>query len=79
MPRLVERPWFGPRRLPGYGWSPVTWQGWAVSVGFFAAILLCAFLIPNVVIKVIAEVVLVVLLVTTCALTGTRPGGKRWW
>ena len=38
----------------------------------------CAFLVPNIVAKVIVEVVLIAALVTVCALTGTRPGG-RWW
>jgi hypothetical protein len=44
---------------------------------FVAAILLCAFLLPATVPKVVAEIVLVVLLIAVCALTGTRPGG-RW-
>lgn len=73
MPRLVEKPWFGPRKLPGWGWSPVTWQGWAVIAIFLVAIFACAFLLPGAVPKVIAEIVLIALLVVTGWLTGTRP------
>ena len=76
MPRLVEKPWFGPRRVFGWGWTPVTWQGWAVIAVFVVAIAACAVLLPGVAAKVIAEVVLIVLLLAVCALTGTRPGGS---
>ena len=78
MPRLVEKPWFGPRRLPGWGWTLITWQGWVVTAILLAAILSCGFLITSVTMKVVVEVTLVVLLIAACALTGTRPGG-RWW
>jgi hypothetical protein len=76
MPRVVERPWFGPRRLPNWGWSPITWQGWVVTAVFLAATLACAFLIPDVATKFITEVILVALLIAVCALTGTRPGAR---
>ena len=73
MPPLVKKPWFGPRHLPGYGWSPVTWQGWLVIVVFVAAIFACAFLVPGVALKVGTEIVLIALLLAVCLLTGTRP------
>lgn len=25
--------WFGPKYL-GYGWYPITWEGWAIVIGF---------------------------------------------
>src|SRR5262245_44285331 len=31
MERLMGRPWFRRRSL-GFGWRPVSWQGWAVSL-----------------------------------------------
>jgi hypothetical protein len=77
MPRLVEKPWFGPRRLMGWGWTPASWQGWAVIAVFLAAVFLCAYLVPGVALKIIAEVVLIGLLVLTCWLTGTPPGGPH--
>jgi hypothetical protein len=76
MPPLVKEPWFGPRRLLGYGWSPVTWQGWLVIVVFVAALFACAFLLPGVGLKVGAEIVLIALLLAVCLLTGTRPSSR---
>lgn len=28
----TRRYWFGPRRI-GFGWRPVTWEGWLVTIG----------------------------------------------
>ena len=28
---MSERPWFGPKRR-GIGWTPVTWEGWLVTL-----------------------------------------------
>jgi hypothetical protein len=78
MLRLTQNPWFGPRRTLGWGWKPITWQGWAVSLGCIAAILACALAVPGVVLKIVAEVVLVLLLLLVCFLTGTKPGWKGW-
>jgi hypothetical protein len=77
MPGLVDKPWFGPKRILGWGWIPITWQGWMVVAVFFAAILAGAYLIPGTIVKVVVELVLVLALLAVCALTGTRPGG-RW-
>ncbi len=33
MARVTKTAWFGPKRW-GWGWSPVSWQGWAVTIGF---------------------------------------------
>jgi hypothetical protein len=76
MPRLVQKPWFGPKRVFGWGWTPITWQGWLMVVVFLLAILLVAFLVPGIALKVIVEVILIGLLIGVCALTGTPPGGK---
>ena len=78
MPRLTKTPWFGPKRVLGWGWTPVTWQGWLVTGVFLAAIAACALLVPGPVVKVVVEVVLIVGLLAVCALTGTRPGGRGW-
>jgi hypothetical protein len=34
---VTRRPWFGPKRGPGYGWSARSWQGWLVLALFVAA------------------------------------------
>jgi hypothetical protein len=78
MPLLTKTPWFGPRRMPGWGWTPVTWQGWVVSVTFMAGIVATALLVPDGALKVIIVVALVALLLAVCLLTGTKPGWRRW-
>jgi hypothetical protein len=37
MRRLVRTPWFGDKRI-GFGLSPRTWQGWGLTAGFVAVI-----------------------------------------
>jgi hypothetical protein len=32
-------PWFGPKRI-GWGWRPVTWQGWLITVAIPVAVFL---------------------------------------
>lgn len=27
----MSKPWFRPKKF-GYGWTPVTWQGWVVTI-----------------------------------------------
>jgi hypothetical protein len=34
---MVKR-WFAAKRY-GYGWYPVTWQGWAVTIGYVVLLL----------------------------------------
>ena len=29
---MSERYWFRPKSF-GYGWTPITWEGWAVTLG----------------------------------------------
>ncbi len=31
MRRVTKEPWFGPKRL-GWGWRPITWQGWVLTL-----------------------------------------------
>ena len=74
MPRLVEKPWFGPRRVPGWGWTPVTWQGWAVIAVFIVAISRALPAPGSVAAKVIAEWSLIVAAGGRLRADGTRPG-----
>jgi hypothetical protein len=34
---VAGRPWFGPRRY-GWGLKPVSWQGWALTGAYVAAV-----------------------------------------
>lgn len=45
-PTAAKRPWFGPKRI-GWGYSPQTWQGWAVTLGFAVVVVLIALLVRS--------------------------------
>ncbi len=42
----MEQKWFK-RKLYGWGWTPVTWQGWAVVAVWLALVLLFSFSIDD--------------------------------
>jgi ABC-2 type transport system ATP-binding protein len=69
--RLKGRPWFR-RRSIGFGWRPVTWQGWLVTLvaaGLVAAVLAL--------LRSSARVPVAVLIVTGYAVVALRTGGAR--
>lgn len=71
-------PWFGPRRF-GWGWEPVTWQGWAVSAVAIAA---SGAAIPigasfGDAAAVSWTFAVTIALIIVCVRTGTRPGGPK--
>jgi len=69
--------WFAPKRY-GYGAGlPISWQGWAMLIGFVALILVIAFSMRHQPIQLIAALVpLVVLFIVITA--RTTKGGWRW-
>ena len=73
--RVREGYWFAPKRY-GYGATPVTWQGWAVTLGFAAALLVAMRLLPTVTEKLIVSLVLIATLLAIAA--AKTDGGWRW-
>ena len=68
--------WFAQKRY-GIGSVPITWQGWAVTIGFVAALLALVFTLRGHPVQLFAAVVpLITVLCVICAKT-TR-GGWRW-
>ena len=69
--------WFAPKRY-GYGAGlPISWQGWAVLLAFFALLALASLLMPYTQIGCFsAVVILTAALLVICSRT-TR-GGWRW-
>lgn len=70
--------WF-PAKPPGHGWGwglPLTWQGWAVFVGFWVLLVAGAVLIlpdhPD--LYIAYAFVLAALLIFICAKKGEPPG-----
>jgi hypothetical protein len=71
---LTNYPWFGPRDGVSWGWTPLTWEGWMVSLVCIAAILAAYFYYGKTRrLYYVTGASLSVLLVI-CVLTGTAPG-----
>lgn len=71
--------WFK-RKLYGWGWTPVTWQGWAVTLLAIGLIVLNAFRLdtpeasPDVVFTFVLQTFLIVsILIGICYKTGESP------
>ena len=73
MRRVTEKPWFGSKRYIGWGWTPVSWEGWA-AIGAFIVLLLFSVIVLQGVVSVIAVTALVGVLLVVCSLTGDPPG-----
>jgi hypothetical protein len=69
--------WFAPKRY-GYGSGmPISWQGWALTLGYVALLLGVALLLRTKPLQLIAVIIpLTTVLMVICART-TR-GGWRW-
>ena len=68
--------WFAPKRY-GYGATPITWQGWAITGGFAAVEVALAVTFRRHPLQLIAAMVpIFTVFVVICAKT-TR-GGWRW-
>jgi hypothetical protein len=69
--------WFAPKRF-GYGAGlPITWQGWAITIGFVAIAVMFALLFKDKPLLFIAAVVPIA--VTFLVITArTTRGGWRW-
>lgn len=75
---MTNRPeWFASKRY-GYGAGlPISWQGWAVTIGFIALVAAIAFFVgdrPLVIIALLVPLSLVLILITA----RTTRGGWRW-
>jgi len=68
--------WFVPKRY-GYGATPITWQGWALTFGFVAVTMALAVLLGRHPLQLFAALApLLIAFMVICART-TR-GGWRW-
>ena len=69
--------WFAPKRY-GYGAGlPISWQGWAVTLGFMAVAVVAVVLLgdrPVAVVAILIPAVLALMLITA----RTTRGGWRW-
>ena len=70
----MKNPWFGPKTV-GWGWSAITWQAWAVTVAFVAAILFVSAM-PGIRYRLGIVAGLLAVYVVIVIATGTKPGGN---
>jgi hypothetical protein len=68
--------WFVPKRY-GYGATPITWQGWALTIGFVAIAILLSVKFARRPFELFA-VLAPVLIVFTMICARTTRGGWRW-
>jgi hypothetical protein len=71
----LDLPWFGPKKGFGWGWTPITWQGWLITALFLACILGLgygpSFKLKGLVFGLILGVYFAIVIAT-----GTKPGGS---
>ncbi|HEY3637467.1 MAG TPA: hypothetical protein VGK90_04890 [Rhizomicrobium sp.] len=70
---ITKRPWFGPKRF-GWGWTPVSWEGWFVTVLSMAVVIAAIIVFSASPMTVYISVATVAALIVICLLTGAGPG-----
>jgi hypothetical protein len=68
--------WFAPKRY-GYGATPISWQGWALTLGFVGLLILASVNFARKPLQLIPIVVPIIVAFTVICARTTR-GGLRW-
>ncbi len=79
-PRIGTKLWFGPKRSLGWGWSPISWEGWAVVAAVLIGLLApIPFLDEGGAIAgyLAWSALLTIALLICTVLKGTKPGGPK--
>ena len=76
MPRLTKEPWFGPKRVTGWGWTPISTGGWVVTGMALVLVVVSLTTLPRP-LNALAVIGVAIALAAVAALTGTSPGGPR--
>jgi MFS superfamily sulfate permease-like transporter len=67
------RHWFGPK-LFGWGWRPITWQGWLITLLLITVLYINTRYVPTKLERLSANVVAIIVFVVVSYGTGGRPG-----
>jgi len=74
--RTTSTAWFGPKRRLGWGWTPISWQGWLFTVVWIVVVLTGSVALAGHLIAFVAfETLAVVVMVGVAWVTGGPPGG----
>ena len=71
---ITSRLWFGPRRF-GWGWTPVTWEGWALTIVAVIAVGAIGYFFGHSPLGIAAMLLCLAVFCVIVVLTGGRPGG----
>jgi hypothetical protein len=72
-PVIGQKAWFGPRRF-GWGLAPVSAEGWAVTLGGIAVVIVVASVVRH---ARWLGLIVIPLVLLAVYLKGTSPGGPR--
>jgi hypothetical protein len=76
-PRIGTKPWFGPKLMLGWGWSPISAEGWVATGATIGVVVVMAVAVDNVPVMLTVDALAVIALIALCMLKGTSPGGPR--
>jgi hypothetical protein len=71
---ITKYPWFGPKRGIGWGWTPVSWEGWFLTVSLFLVIVGAYLAFGRAPMTTYVTLVAVAIYIMIVILTGTAPG-----
>jgi hypothetical protein len=72
--RITQKPWFGPKRHLGWGWTVQSWQGAVVTV-IFVGLVAAALVLVTGPLRFVAAAVALAAFLVVALLTGDPPGG----
>jgi len=76
--RITSTAWFGPKRRVGWGWTPVSWQGWAITAVWTVGVVVVSFVLAlrqAIVAMLVFDTLAIGVLLVIATLTGDAPGG----
>lgn len=73
----MGKPWFGAKRY-GYGLSPISWEGWAVTLFWVALMGVGGRMLPSRLGSGWTLAAMLALLVVYLAVVGLKSDGKPW-
>lgn len=77
MTRITKKAWFG-KKLIGWGYRPISLEGWLVSVVFLAAIFASISYLDKTTTRYAILAVILIVFQIIIYLTGDAPGSKAW-
>ena len=71
---ITKHPWFGPKSGFGWGWKPVSWEGWAVTILCLVVVFGGWLVFGRTPMTTYVALGAVAITIVICLLTGTAPG-----